>query len=365
MPKAAPQAPRLKPQTAAALRRRLLVWYTEHHRQLPWRPRPKSQTANPYHVLISEAMLQQTQVATVIPYFHRFLEAFPTIQDLANAPEQEVLRLWQGLGYYRRARHLHAAARAIVADHQGRVPNTVEALLALPGVGRYTAGAIASIAHHVPAPLVDGNVERVFARWFELDINPADPQFKTTCWSLAEQLVPKQHPGDFNQALMELGATVCTATKSPACDDCPIRGLCRAQKANRQHELPRKRTRKAPAIVHHHVCVIQRRDTYLVQQRPDTGLWSGMWEFITLENQTPATDQLQQTLGLRLNPLTPHTVFTHQTTHRKITFHLHHTADPKGRLKPGRARWQTLPQIRALPMSNPQRRVVDWLDARN
>ena len=153
---------------ATSIRRRLLAWYDKHQRVMPWRAR-KGRTPNPYHVLVSEAMLQQTQVATVIPYFNRFMDALPTLRDLAEAEEQQVLRLWQGLGYYRRARNLHAAAKLILRDHGGQVPDTVEALLKLPGVGRYTAGAIASIAHNRPAPILDGNVARVLARLFLIE----------------------------------------------------------------------------------------------------------------------------------------------------------------------------------------------------
>ena len=192
---------------AARVRRRLLAWYDKNQRPMPWRAL-KGRTPNPYHVLVSEAMLQQTQVVTVVPYFQRFVGAMPTVCDLASAKEQEVLRLWQGLGYYRRARNLHAAARVIVRDHGGQVPDTVEALLNLPGIGRYTAGAIASIAYGRAAPILDGNVARVFARLFLIE-QPVDaPETRKTLWRLAEELVPPKRPGDFNQAVMELGALV-------------------------------------------------------------------------------------------------------------------------------------------------------------
>ncbi|MEZ6191711.1 MAG: A/G-specific adenine glycosylase [Phycisphaerales bacterium] len=221
-PRSNPRPPDADPRVGK-VRQRLLKWYDAHRRHLPWRA-DKSETPNPYHVLVSEAMLQQTQVATVIPYFNRFIEALPTVDDLAAADEQAVLRLWQGLGYYRRARNLHAAAKAIQQEHGGKVPDTIEALLKLPGVGRYTAGAIASIAYGRPAPILDGNVARVLARLFLIE-QPVDaPKTRNTLWQLAEQLVPDKRAGDFNQAVMELGALVCTKV-NPSCEACPLSGL--------------------------------------------------------------------------------------------------------------------------------------------
>src|SRR5688572_3923564 len=207
--------------TSASFARRLLAWYDRHRRDLPWRPDPKTgrPAPEPYHVLVSEAMLQQTQVATVIPYYHRFLARFPTVSDLANAPEQDVLRGWQGLGYYSRARNLQAAARAIVNEHGGELPRTIEDLLALPGVGRYTAGAVASIAFDVKAPIVDGNVARVLCRVDRIETDPRDRTTQQLLWRRAEEVLPKKRVGDFNSALMELGATVCTP-KSPQCLIC-------------------------------------------------------------------------------------------------------------------------------------------------
>src|SRR5271169_3793142 len=189
----------------AAFHRDLLRWYRRHHRKLPWRA-----TREPYRIWVSEIMLQQTRVETVRPYYIRWLRAFPTVQALARAADDRVLKLWEGLGYYSRARNLHRAAQIVVRDYEGQLPRTAEGLLKLPGIGRYTAGAIASIAFGERAPLVDGNVARVFARIFAVRGNVKSPRTQQSLWTLAEDLLPDTGPGDFNQALMELGALVCT-----------------------------------------------------------------------------------------------------------------------------------------------------------
>ena len=246
--------------TIKRLQTRLLAWYDANKRDLPWRypslttpsgQSPDSNLPGPYYTLVSEAMLQQTQVATVIPYFHRFLEAFPTLNSLANADEQAVLTLWQGLGYYRRARNLHACAQVIMATHQGMIPCDLNELLKLPGVGRYTAGAIASIAFNHPAPLVDGNVIRVLSRWFSIKDHVDETPVKKQLWSFAESLVPASRPGDFNQAMMELGALVCSP-RSPKCEACPIKTLCLACKENKADSYPRHNKKETPSPGHSH-----------------------------------------------------------------------------------------------------------------
>src|ERR1035438_6680659 len=198
-------------------RRDLLHWYRRHHRQLPWRA-----TRDPYRIWVSEIMLQQTRVETVLPYYARWLRAFPTVHALAQAKDDRVLKLWEGLGYYSRARNLHRAARIVVREYDGKLPRTANGLRQLPGIGRYTAGAIASIAFGERVPLVDGNVARVFARIFAITTNVKAPRTMDKLWQLAEQLIPDRDPGDFNQALMELGALVCTP-KNPRCDAWPPR----------------------------------------------------------------------------------------------------------------------------------------------
>ena len=352
------------------LRRALLRWYDKHQRPMPWRAACGS-TPDPYHTLVSEAMLQQTQVATVIDYFQRFIRQFPTLRSLAQADEQQVLRLWQGLGYYRRARNLHAAAKQIVDQHGGQVPDNVEQLMTLPGVGRYTAGAIASIAFGRQAAILDGNVTRVLARWYAID-KPIDaPDVIKKLWSLAQELVPSGRPGDFNQAMMELGATVCLPMpKSPRCDACPVAKQCQAYVQGSVDSLPVKMSRPTQQRVTHHVVAIEHNGRYLFQQRPDTGLWSKMWQMPTIEAPTRpmGTARVRQWVedqfNLKASPpchsSSPHRVgqFTHATTHRLIQFVLWHTQIQLGRLRRGNGQWRRLDRLDDLPLSNPQRRVV-------
>ena len=384
---------------ARAFRRRLLAWYRKHRRDLPWREM-NGRAVNPYHVLLSEAMLQQTQVATVVPYFHRFIESFPTVKALAEADEQEVLTLWQGLGYYRRARNLHAAAKTIVSEHAGKVPASVEELLKLPGVGRYTAGAIASIAHGTRAAVVDGNVERVFARLLLITDPINAPATKKYVWSIAEPLVPKANPGDYNQALMELGATVCTP-KLPKCFVCPVREHCLGIQETNPETLPIKLAKKKPTDVTHIVIAAMRNGKYLFEQRPSQGLWSNMWQLPTREEppeifgvieksdhsrrvttrgsnsdrltttrpprgdaaaaSTALIDWFQDRFGLALDEPRTTTDFTHQTTHRTIRFVVLHATVKSGRLKANTGIWRRLEQVDDLPMSNPQRKTIESL----
>lgn len=344
---------------------------------------------NPYHVLLSEAMLQQTQVATVIPYFHRFIEAFPTVADLANADEQHVLTLWQGLGYYRRARNLHAAAKVIVADYAEQIPSTVAELRKLPGVGPYTAGAIASIAHGTQAALVDGNVERVFARLMLIEQPINAPATKKEIWTLAQELVPKANPGDYNQALMELGAMVCTP-KVPKCFVCPVREHCRGVHETNPERLPVKLAKKKPKDVTHVVIAAQRNGKYLFEQRPSDGLWSNMWQMPTWEEcpdsgspqghvpgpkkasqneriAIPATANdpfiawVRKRYGLEVRKIDPITEFVHQTTHRTIRFVVLRAEVTAGRLKPRAGVWRRLDALGTMPMSNPQRKAIEHL----
>ncbi|MBX7251062.1 MAG: A/G-specific adenine glycosylase, partial [Candidatus Promineofilum sp.] len=210
----------------------LLSWWDANRADLPWR-----RTQDPYAIWIAEVMLQQTQIAAVVPYYERWLARFPTVAALAAAPLDDVLKQWEGLGYYSRARHLHAAAQRIVADHGGRLPDTLEELLRLPGVGRYTAGAVASIAYGVRAPVLDGNVIRVLSRLFDVAEDVTRPETRARLWALAEALVPAERPGDYNQALMELGQVICVPQR-PRCLLCPLRDDCLARQRGTQLERP-------------------------------------------------------------------------------------------------------------------------------
>ena len=256
-----------------AVRRGLLGWFDRNARDLPWR-----RTRSPYRIWLSEILLQQTRVETALPYYRRFVRALPSVRRLAAASEDEVLALWDGLGYYRRARHLHQAAKVIVSERGGRLPRTADDWQRLPGVGRYTAGAIASIAFGERVAAVDGNGLRVLARL--LGVRQPIDQGSTieALWSVASELVPQDRAGDFNQALMELGATICVPRR-PRCGECPLVRVCEARRTGCQDDLPRRGARRR--VPHHQIvaAVIVRGGRYLLGRRPTGGLLGGLWEF--------------------------------------------------------------------------------------
>ena len=355
--------------SADRLAHSLLAWYDTVRRDLPWRvPDAGSSSPHPYHVLVSELMLQQTQVATVVPYFRRFLARFPTVADLAAADEQEVLRLWQGLGYYSRARNLHRAARRVVDEHGGAVPSTVDQLLALPGIGRYTAGAVASIAFGRRAPILDGNVTRVLCR---LDAVAGDPRtdraVQQRLWATAEAILPPARTGDFNSALMELGATVCTP-RAPKCLICPVAEQCEARSLGIQEQVPPPRKAKPTPLERRAVLCVRRGETWLIEQRPPTGRWAGMWQFVARPAPAP---------GERLAPPVPVgrarrlERVEHQLPHRRYTFDVSWcaaAAAPAGADAPAPAldrphAWVTLDGLSAYPLPKPHLRIAELLRA--
>lgn len=264
----------------------LLAWYWKNKRDLPWR-----QNKDPYKIWVSEIMLQQTRVDSVIPYFQRFIGLFPSIEDLANASEEQVIKAWEGLGYYSRAKNLHAAAKEIVFYGDGKIPSDRKSILKLKGIGSYTAGAILSIAYDLKVPAVDGNVMRVFSRLFALTDEIQASSTRKKIEALAEQLIPEENPGDFNQALMELGALVCTPS-SPTCLFCPVRLVCDAFEQGIEEKLPRKKKAKPP--VQQDVVIVLFRDgeRFIAEKRPDQGLLAGLWGFPTFE-LSPEVDPLQ------------------------------------------------------------------------
>jgi len=253
------------------LRRRLLGWYRRRRRDLPWR-----RTTDPYRIWVSEVMLQQTRVATAVPFYQTFLERFPDVEALGRAPVSDVLAAWAGLGYYRRARHLHAAAGVVVREHRGLLPDDPETFARLPGVGRYTTGAVLSMGFGQPLPVLDGNVARVLSRMFMLDAAVRDPRGAKRLWALAEALVPRRGAGDWNQALMELGATVC-APRVPQCGRCPVRALCRAHAADAVERYPPVPPRRRPQIVRLAAAWIERGGRVLMARR-EGRLLEGLWE---------------------------------------------------------------------------------------
>ena len=261
------------PSWLQTFRRRLRAWYDRHARDLPWRG-----TRDPYAVWLSEIMLQQTQVETVKPYFQRFLAALPTIHALAKADEQQVLRLWEGLGYYRRARQLHQAARQIVALCDGRFPADPQSVQRLPGIGRYTAGAILSIAFDQRRPILEANTLRLFSRLLAYDGQTTSSAGQKLLWAAAEAVLPARDAGRFNQALMELGSEVCRR-RSPACDVCPVAGLCQAQLRGLQDEIPRPKPRPHFEEVSEAAVLVRRRGRVLLIQWPEGRRWARLWDF--------------------------------------------------------------------------------------
>lgn len=266
----------------------LLEWYDRQARVLPWR-----EQNTPYRVWVSEIMLQQTRVEAALPYFERFMEALPTIQDLADADPQLLLKLWEGLGYYNRVRNLQAAAQAVVKQWDGRLPDEYDALVSLPGIGDYTAGAIASIAYNRPIPAVDGNVLRVLSRLLASRADITQPSVKKEMRALAQAMIPEGRAGDFNQALMELGAMICLPNGAPRCDQCPVYHLCMGSKQGIAHELPVKPPKKQRKSVPLTVLVLICKDKVLLRQRPKKGLLAGLWELPHMDGWVSQEEAIQ------------------------------------------------------------------------
>jgi A/G-specific adenine glycosylase len=300
----------------ATTRRRLRAWYRRHRRDMPWR-----RTRDPWPIWVSEVMLQQTQVATATPFYQRFLERFPTLESLARAPLADVLTQWAGLGYYRRARYLHEAARTVVRDHAGRIPADSEAFRRLPGVGRYTTAAVLSISFGTPLAVLDGNVARVLSRRFAVAAAVRDSRGAKTLWALAQTLVPARDPGDWNQAMMELGATVCLP-RAPRCDECPLADECAARARGLVEQLPPVPKRRAVERIARAVARIERGGRLLVVRR-DGPLLAGLWEPPGVDagnGGSPARALASALRGLGVHATLERTGTTieHTITHRAI-----------------------------------------------
>mgnify|MGYP001825496470 FL=1 len=293
---------------------RVLGWYARHgRRHLPWQVQPA-----PYRVWVSEIMLQQTQVATVIPYFERFMQSFPDVATLARAEQDLVLHHWSGLGYYARARHLHAAAKQVLEQHDGRFPEVFDEVAALPGIGRSTAGAILALACGQPHPILDGNVKRVLARYHAVTGWSGQARVQRQLWSLAEQHTPAHASAAYTQAIMDLGATVCTRTR-PRCTDCPLRAGCAARAAGRQTDYPTPRPKKAMPV--RSVCMLllcNNAAEVLLEKRPPAGIWGGLWSFPELRAEDMPVDWCRDTLGITVTDVVRWPVMRHTFSH----FHL-------------------------------------------
>lgn len=294
----------------------LLAWYDKGRRILPWRESP-----TPYHVWVSEIMLQQTRVEAVKPYYDRFMKELPDIEALAKVDEEKLLKLWEGLGYYNRARNLKKSAEKIVIDYEGQMPDSYEELVKLTGIGSYTAGAIASIAFCKPYPAVDGNVLRILARLRLDERDILDAGVKRAVETELLQVIPKDRPGDFNQALMELGAVVCVPNGMPKCDICPLSSFCEAMKTERITEFPKKKPKKPRSIEEKTILVIQNDDKVVLRKRKETGLLAGMYEFPSMDGTQTAKRVLAYIKAMGMTPLkieklppAKH-IFTHKEWH--------------------------------------------------
>jgi A/G-specific adenine glycosylase len=345
------------------LRRKLFAWYQQHARDLPWR-----QSRDPYRVWISEIMLQQTQVATVRDYFARFTRAFPNVQQLAAADEQQVLRLWEGLGYYRRARQLHAAAQQLISIHNGEFPQTVEELRTLPGIGRYTAGAIASIAFGIRAPILEANTIRLLSRLIAYREDPLKAPGQRILWQVAEEILPRENVAHFNQALMELGSLVCTPSE-PKCHLCPLSTVCNARAADLQTDIPRQKTPTQYTDVREAAVVVTRNGRLLMRQCGPTERWAGLWDFprFPVEAEGPLfaekeiTTKLQAQTGIRCEPPILFKTIKHGVTRYRITLDCYRAACRNGSAVATGAesvRWFRRNELGNLPLSTTGRRIA-------
>jgi A/G-specific adenine glycosylase len=354
----------------ARIRERLLAWYERERRDLPWRS-----SRDPYRILVSEMMLVQTTVAAVVPFYARFLARFPDVRALAEADEVQVLKHWEGLGYYRRARQLQAAARAIVAQHDGTFPDDPEAIRALPGVGRYIAGAILSFAFDRPAPILEANTQRVLARWLAYRDDVKKSASQERLWEAARRLVPDQGAGTFNQAFMELGALVCLP-RAPMCLVCPVASECRARALGFQEEVPVLAPKPPPRIVSEAAALVVRAGRWLIVQRGPGGLWEHFWEFPTIhingadpgERSFGAPVDLREGVrrltGVDVQIGPPVLTIRYTVTRHRVTLDAYRAVGQSERLVPGpglvQAAWVSPEDLSHYPFGSAHRRLTAW-----
>lgn len=353
----------MEPRRSELVAAKLLAWFDAGHRDMPWR-----RTRDPYHILVSEILLQRTRVAAGMPYYERFVRRFPDVESLASASEQDVLRAWEGLGFYRRARNLHAAAKAIVRDHGGVVPRDLETLASLPGIGPYTAGAVGSIAFGLRVPAVDGNVTRVLARVFRVEEDPTTAQGRKAVRTIAASLVPDERPGVFNQALMELGATICTPA-SPACELCPLVECCLARAAGVQETLPNMRRPRKPTTVRVAFALLESHGKILIVRRPNGGLLAGLWSLPGGEVPTGGGEDkvlvrlIREQTGVDAGVFAQWRKIAHTFTHRRWSGTIFRCSVRRAHSSTDGARWATLRELDSLPLVPFHRKALESLRA--
>jgi A/G-specific adenine glycosylase len=330
-----------------AFQQDLLSWYEKNKRELPWR-----ETADPYHIWVSEIMLQQTKVDTVIPYFNRFMEKYPTLDALAAADEEEVLKSWEGLGYYSRARNLHTAVKEVAASYSSEVPDTKEELGKLKGIGPYTKGAILSIAFDQPEPAVDGNVMRVFSRLLLINDDIARARTKTVFEKIVREVISREDPSSFNQAIMDLGATICTP-KSPACLICPVQEHCQAYETGAEEELPVKTKAKKQRTIRYAALVAKNQEgEYLVEKRPEAGLLANMYQFPMVPLEEAGEDipgWVKDTYDVRLSLGKKEGELQHVFSHLIWDIQIYEADVLDEELRDGRLRFATMEEMKRLP----------------
>jgi A/G-specific adenine glycosylase len=345
------------------IQKKLLRWFEKNGRDLPWR-----KTRDPYAIWVSEMMLQQTQVATVIPYYKNFLKTFPTVRHLARADLSKVLKAWEGLGYYTRARNLHRASRIIINHYRGKIPDNLKDLLSLPGIGRSTAGAILSFAYDKDAPILDGNLKRVLSRLFAIKDYPASSKTEGLLWRISEALIPKGRSNPFNQALMDLGSMLCTP-KDPQCSFCPLQKLCRGFLSGKPERYP---LRVAKKIIPHRVAisaVIQKKGKVLLHRRPLKGLLGGLWEFPNWKTEERRRLRLRLRLrnyvkkeaGLNVEVKESIGTFKQTFSHFKLTLRVFHCKALRGNPN---GKWIPIDDLQLIPLSSLHRRIANLISDR-
>jgi A/G-specific adenine glycosylase len=330
----------------------LLDWYHKSARDLPWR-----RTRDAYKIWVSEIMLQQTQVQTVIPYYERWLKRFPDVRSLADAPESEIMKLWAGLGYYRRARMLHKASKEIAENYGWKLPTKSLELLELPGIGRYTAGAVASIAFGERTPVLDGNVMRILTRLYALKDDIAKPASVSKLWELARSLVPEENPGDFNQAMMELGATVCTPLAA-RCGDCPVSVLCEAKKQGRWQDYPFKRNRAPLEKIKMSALVLRKNGRVLLERQPSDGRWGGLWMF----PHSPDNAALLKDFALSKEAVKRILTVNHGFTKYSVQLDVYeYSAGKPASCREKEQKWVILKDLSQIALPSPHRKIAQSL----